>query len=430
MTDKIIEFLGKLPAAISGDIGLYVALGLCAAVFLIVLAVGLGTQGALGKFRSLAAKAVKNPTAANVNACMQKMPVKVKKQYKRAMMTGVKPSDLVSVDAAVNTPYNKSALSVMSRVTLLGALTAMCIGVGITFALAQDAIEALTKSGVIIACSALVGGLFASVCAIVSSCSYKGAVKKYDALVDVLDAAAAAVSQGEQARQETKPVYGDYTAPEPETAEPVRESAEQDAYYVPDDGDVSAQSLGQEEDAVIEETPVYEQPVHVQSDFADEDIAPEETVISQPEPQPAFVMPEPEPQPVEQVVEREESPAPIREEPVKETEENNAAKAAAQKRLEELRAQREAQLKAQREAAAQARATAQANATMSASAENVIEQIEQIDRNGAPLPVMKEVAMLLQKERAKPENKTPEQQKKLNEALSKLLKAMSAANKR
>ena len=126
----------------------------------------------------------------------------------------------------------------------------------------------------------------------------------------------------------------------------------------------------------------------------------------------------------------EESPAPIREEPVKETEENNAAKAAAQKRLEELRAQREAQLKAQREAAAQARATAQANATMSASAENVIEQIEQIDRNGAPLPVMKEVAMLLQKERAKPENKTPEQQKKLNEALSKLLKAMSAANKR
>ena len=107
-----------------------------------------------------------------------------------------------------------------------------------------------------------------------------------------------------------------------------------------------------------------------------------------------------------------------------------ALKAAAQKRLEELRAQREAQLKAQREAAAQARATAQANATMSASAENVIEQIEQIDRNGAPLPVMKEVAMLLQKERAKPENKTPEQQKKLNEALSKLLKAMSAANQR
>ena len=41
-----------------------------------------------------------------------------------------------------------------------------------------------------------------------------------------------------------------------------------------------------------------------------------------------------------------------------------------------------------------------------------------------------EIRDIIIKERAKPENKTPEQQKKLNEALSKLLKAMSAANKR
>ena len=64
------------------------------------------------------------------------------------------------------------------------------------------------------------------------------------------------------------------------------------------------------------------------------------------------------------------------------------------------------------------------------SADEVIARIEQIDRDGAPRETMREVASLLQKERQKPENKTPEQQKKLNEALSKLLKAMSAASRK
>ena len=57
--------------------------------------------------------------------------------------------------------------------------------------------------------------------------------------------------------------------------------------------------------------------------------------------------------------------------------------------------------------------------------EDVVARIDRISREGAPLSVMREVALLLQQERAKPENKTPEQQRRLNEALSKLLKAMS-----
>ena len=85
-------------------------------------------------------------------------------------------------------------------------------------------------------------------------------------------------------------------------------------------------------------------------------------------------------------------------------------------------------------AAAKARAQAEKAAKVEAKAdtvstEDVIARIEQIDKEGAPLSTMKEVALLLQKERAKPENKTPDQQRKLNEALSKLLKAMSAARK-
>ena len=104
--------------------------------------------------------------------------------------------------------------------------------------------------------------------------------------------------------------------------------------------------------------------------------------------------------------------------------------AAAQRRLEELRAQREAQLKARREAQAQQNASAKAQTEPTVGAEDVIARIDKISTEGASLPAMKEVAMLLQKERNKPENKNPEQQKRLNEALSKLLRAMSAAQKK
>lgn len=90
--------------------------------------------------------------------------------------------------------------------------------------------------------------------------------------------------------------------------------------------------------------------------------------------------------------------------------------------------------------AQQAQAQAQAQAAQpkaqpqqpkgSSGADDVIARIEAIARDGAPRETMREVATMLQKERAKPENKTPEQQKRLNEALSKLLKAMSAASKK
>jgi len=55
--------------------------------------------------------------------------------------------------------------------------------------------------------------------------------------------------------------------------------------------------------------------------------------------------------------------------------------------------------------------------------EDIIKRIDQMDEN-TPLATMQEVAVLLQEERSKPENKTPEQQRKLNEALAALLKAM------
>ena len=60
--------------------------------------------------------------------------------------------------------------------------------------------------------------------------------------------------------------------------------------------------------------------------------------------------------------------------------------------------------------------------------EDVVAQIERITASGASKQTMLDVAKLLQAERAKAENKTPEQQRRLNAALATLLRAISAAN--
>ncbi len=61
--------------------------------------------------------------------------------------------------------------------------------------------------------------------------------------------------------------------------------------------------------------------------------------------------------------------------------------------------------------------------------EDVVAQIERITATGASKQTMLEVAKLLQAERAKTENKSPEQQRRLNSALATLLKAISDTNK-
>ena len=63
------------------------------------------------------------------------------------------------------------------------------------------------------------------------------------------------------------------------------------------------------------------------------------------------------------------------------------------------------------------------------TADEIVARIDAIERDGATRDAMRDVAMQLQKERAKPENKTPERVKQLNDALSRLLKAMSGAKK-
>ena len=63
------------------------------------------------------------------------------------------------------------------------------------------------------------------------------------------------------------------------------------------------------------------------------------------------------------------------------------------------------------------------------SVDEIIRKINEVRNNGASIQTMQQIAMLLQKEREKKENKTVAQQRRLNEALAELLRAMSRYQK-
>lgn len=63
------------------------------------------------------------------------------------------------------------------------------------------------------------------------------------------------------------------------------------------------------------------------------------------------------------------------------------------------------------------------------SVDEIIRKINEVRTNGASIQTMQQIAMLLQKEREKKENKTVAQQRRLNEALAELLRAMSRYQK-
>lgn len=160
--------------------------------------------------------------------------------------------------------------------------------------------------------------------------------------------------------------------------------------------------------AAAPEAQQYEQPVEQVSEYTEpvtEYAA--EPVYEQP------VQPEPEPEPAPSYREQ--------------------AQAQAQERArqeEAMRAHQQAQAQAQAQQQQQYQQQQAEPAAPRSSADEVIAEIERISREGATRDQMRAVASQLQKERAKPENKTPEIQKKLNDALGKLLKAMSAATRK
>ncbi len=378
----MLETLAKLfgeQLALSPDLWAILLVAVVVIAFVVTLVAGL-VGGNFKKIKSLMAGTVKNPSVAV--AQMKKMPASVKALYKNARMSNLKPSSLVTVDVCVEKPYKHSFISKVWLVTLVATLVcALLAFVIIPIAPVDDPAAAAAVAAGVYAAPALIlilGGILTLVGGIVGRAAYGGAVKLYDKFAVAID------GDNTQSAQESVQQTEVYAA-EPQ-ADFIQAQGPQQVYAEPQQEFVEPQSMYAEPQNAYNEPPIRD-------DFGSEPYA----------------------EPV--VMQQQESDEEIR-----------------RKAREEAMAQMRAQ-----QAAAQAQAQAQQTPpppppvqpqAAPSSADDVIARIEQIDREGAPRETMREVATLLQKERAKPENKTPEQQRRLNEALSKLLKAMSAATKR
>ncbi len=366
---------------LSADLWIIISAVVVVVAFLVALIVG-SASGKLKTVRSAMKLAISQPST--VVGAMKRMPADIKAQYKNARMSNLRPSMLVTEDVCVEKPYKNSLISKVWIVTLTATLIcAILVYAMTTLAVAGTSLEEVTDEEHLAVLThapmvgmglvAVVGGLLTLIGAIVGKTVHNGAVKTYEKFVHVLDGdnasgAAPVMSEPQQA----------YAEPQAYAADPQQANDQTQATY--------AEPRAYEEPQAYAAEPqqVYDEP---QQDFAEQSV-----VI----------------------------------EPQRDSEEEMRRKA----REEALAQARAQQMEAQRQAQAAAAAQAQAQAQAPSSVDEVIERIEKIDREGASREAMREVATLLQKERAKPENKTPEQQKRLNAALSKLLKAMSSASRK
>lgn len=385
----MLEALTKLfteTLKLSADVWLIICLAVLVVAFAVPLIAGL-VAGRLKAVKTVMKSAIAHPQTAV--AAMKRMPASIKAQYKNARMGNLRPSMLVTEQMCVAEPYKRSLISKVWISTL--AATVVCSGIAYFSAptVLENGASALVISPLTVF---IFGGLLTAIGGIIGKCVYGGAVKTYEKFIPVLDGDQVKGAEPAAAQAAQQPAYSE---PQAAYAEP------QAAYSEPQTAYAEAQP-------VYEEQPqqVYAEP---QAAYAES----QQTAYA--EAQPVY---EEQPQVVN--VAPQESDEEIR----RKAREEALAQARAQQQ------QQQAQAAAQQQAAQQQAAQQQAAPAGGTSADDVIAQIEKIDRDGAPRETMREVATLLQRERAKPENKTPEQQKKLNEALSKLLKAMSAASRK
>ncbi len=420
MLEKIAQIVGKL----NGTVLIALGLGIVALVFVAGLLLSFG--GELGKFKKGAKAAIKGGTLEDFQkSAKEKMPLRVKKQYKAFKQNGGKPDDYITQDACVYSPFKESvAAHLPGMVTAAGVLSILLVFFLAGVVSGTDKWSSAKFPGglmYVVPAVVTVGVMVLRLAAgLISTAVLKGGLKTYDAYVEALGVCmggGAAASRG--SASDTNAAEIPFASNEPITAEP-KTIAFDPTFGEPERINVE---LADEEEEEIPHTVVMQEPEPVVMQTAEPTVQPE---------------PEPAPQP-EVSAEPVITPAPQE----SEAETRAKARAEALARLRAEQAQREAaRAQAQPEPAAkpaepapqpvpktQQRPSASAQGG-SSTAQDVLARIETISREGAPIATMKEVALQLQRERGKPENNSPELQQKFKEALSTLLKAMSTANKK
>ncbi len=418
MLEKIAQIVGKL----NGTVLIAVGFGIVVLAFVAGLLLSFG--GELAKFKKGAKAAIKGGTLEEFQkSAKEKMPLRVKKQYKAYKQNGGKPDDYITQDVCVYSPFKESVAAHLPGVVMAAGVLSILLSfflAGVVSGTAKFDSEKFPGGLMYVVPAVVTVGvmLLRLAAGLISSAILKSGLKTYDAYIEALGNCMGGSSASHAANSEMSAPDVPFAQSEPITAEP----------------------------KTIAFDPTFGEPERINVELAEEEEEIPHTVVMQ-EPmaepvvmQTAEPMAEPEPAVAAEPASASE---PVMAAPQESEAETRAkARAEALARLRAEQAQREAaraqekpeQTPKTAEPAPQPIPKTQTRpasaAQGSSTAQDVLARIDAISREGAPIATMKEVALQLQRERGKPENNSPELQQKFKEALSTLLKAMSTASKK
>ena len=176
MLEQIVTIL----SALSPFIWLIIALSMIAASFLVSTLL-LYLTGDVIKFKKSAKAFLKEPTRANSIATAKRMPIKVRKLYKRALITNEKPSDVIGIDAGLYGPYQMSIAPKTTLIVFFISFFAMAIAACGAFA------YSLSMGFAVLATTAVAGFLFTIIMLILVGSFYKRTARIFNEYVDALD---------------------------------------------------------------------------------------------------------------------------------------------------------------------------------------------------------------------------------------------------
>ena len=454
----MLNLITDIVTALESDIWLFIALGIIALGFVASMVLTF-VGGDVNKFKKAAKGFIVNPTRENAAATAQNMPVKVTRLFKRMIATDERPSEAISADSAVYAPYQATfapkapilmlVISVFASLLVLATVGFVAVSTGLAYAFV----------------TAVAGLIFTVVQLVVSNIHYKGCVKTYNDYIDALEGLTPDGNYDNVPLQAVTQTPAD-DASQTDVANNVFGGVQVTGFAASNEINTTNELPKTNEFpttnsfATSNEIPTTQgfgasNEIPTQTNFTPFGVSGErnsidDLVFTPPTPQvelePATSA-EPAPQaqfsfdatasntftppPASSPFAFSDYTAPEPTVSVGYSASTDAIKKTSDK-TEEMRKRVEA-ARASRKPADKKPATAAGTRTrqgVTGSADELLQKIARAIEDEAPLATLKELALKLQQERAKPENKTPEKQKKLSETQIKLMRAMTGAMKR
>lgn len=380
-------------------IWLIIAISMIAVAFLVSVLL-LYLTGDVIKFKKAARSFLSQPSRANSIATAKRMPIKVRKLYKRALITQEKPSDVIGIDAALYGPYQMSIAPKTPLIVFFISFFAMAIAACGAFVSGT-----IAEGFIVLAVAAIAGFVFTIIMLALCGDFYKRTNRTFVEYVEALDRL---VRDGDFDHITVEGLDEDSTIDLTATSSPESNFATQNSY--------SKDSLYAPQ---FKFTPEISEPVHNTAEL-------EPTVVpsfsygmaAANVAEPAFSVGVPI------TVDYGPSAASSTSRPSGyRASERKAVRPSQQKSIPKKEV--EPIVDPIGQTASRQAPTSNLNAT-----DDLIHKINRAIEDEAPLATLKELALRLQQERAKPANKTSEKQKKLSEIQIKLMRAMTGAMKR